>query len=292
MAPLPLLLILSIWLIVLSLGARATVGDALFVVRRPTLLAPAMAAIFVVVPAFAVAVSYAFALAPEIKFALVALAVSPVPPILPLKQVRAGAGHDYAIGLLVAAAIASLAATPLLLALAANVLGVSAAISIGQVARTMLVSIGLPLAAGIALRALAPRVAQVVQRYAAAAGAVLLLIGLAVLVFHAWPTILSLVGNGAIASIAAMVAVGLTAGHFLGSRREGQRGALALAAATRHPGVALAIASANFPERLAGAQAAVLLFILVNLVVATPYALWMQVQARRAAPATPESPIA
>jgi BASS family bile acid:Na+ symporter len=277
------LLILSIWLIVLSLGARASVSDALSVIRKPSLLAPAMAAIFLVVPAFAVAVSYLFPLAPEIKLALVALAVSPVPPILPLKQLKTGAGHDYAIGLLVAAAAASLVATPLLLALAGKILGADVSIPAVRVAKTMLVSIGLPLAAGLALKAFAPRIARLVERFAPVAGALLLLFGLAFLVVNAWQTILALIGNGTLASITAMIAVGLAAGHLLAGPQPAQKGALALAAATRHPGLALAIADINFPNRLAGAQGALLLFVLVNLVVTAPYVHWMQGRAARAA---------
>ena len=76
-------LLLSIWLIVLSLGARASVDDALYVIRRPVLLIRAMAAIFVVMPAFALTVSSIFSLPPEIEFALVALSVSPIPPLAP-----------------------------------------------------------------------------------------------------------------------------------------------------------------------------------------------------------------
>jgi BASS family bile acid:Na+ symporter len=291
MNPVVLLLILSIWLIVLSLGARTTPRDAFYVIRNPRLLAPAMAAIFIIVPAFAVLLCRAFALAPEIKLAIVALTVSPTPPILPLKQARVGSANEYAIGLLVAAAIVSLVATPLLLAVAASILGANAAISLAPIARTMLVSIGLPLAAGMALKALAPRLAPMVQRYALVAGAGLLLIGLVFLLVHSGKNILALVGNGALASIVAVVAVGLLVGHLLGGGRGADRGALALAAATRHPGLALAIARLNYPDQLQGAMAAILLFVLVNLIVTAPYVIWMGKRAKRATPA-PETPVA
>jgi BASS family bile acid:Na+ symporter len=66
-------LLLSIWLIVLSLGARASVGDALSVVRRPVALLRALAAMFIVVPAFAVFLASATPLSTAIKFAIVAI---------------------------------------------------------------------------------------------------------------------------------------------------------------------------------------------------------------------------
>jgi BASS family bile acid:Na+ symporter len=63
------------------------------------------------------------------------------------------------------------------------------------------------------------------------------------------------------------------AGHWLGGPDPDDRTALAIAASMRHPGVALAIARLNFPdEKLV--PAAVLLFILVNLVVTLPYNVW------------------
>ena len=46
-----------------------------------------------------------------------------------------------------------------------------------------------------------------------------------------------------------------------------------MASATRHPGVALAIAQLNYPQEPA-LLAAALLFILTNLVLTAPYVAW------------------
>ena len=53
--------------------------------------------------------------------------------------------------------------------------------------------------------------------------------------------------------------------------------ALALEAATRHPGVAIAIGAASFPDQKQDTTAAVLLF-LVNGAVTVPYLRWMKLQ--------------
>ena len=67
------------------------------------------------------------------------------------------------------------------------------------------------------------------------------------------------------------VIVGLTIGHFLGGPKH--RTSLALSTATRHPGIALALAQANFPaEKLVAA--AVLLYLIVNALVSIPFLLW------------------
>jgi len=58
--------------------------------------------------------------------------------------------------------------------------------------------------------------------------------------------------------------------------------ALALAAATRHPGVAIAIGAAGFPEQKQDTTAAVLLFLLVNGAVTAPYVRWMKLRSESA----------
>ena len=76
--------------------------------------------------------------------------------------------------------------------------------------------------------------------------------------FTAWPSIIALVRRRTIVAIAAFVLVGLAVGHSLGGHDFHDRAVLALATATRHPGIALAIGTANFQE-----QEAVLPAILV-----------------------------
>ena len=62
-------------------------------------------------------------------------------------------------------------------------------------------------------------------------------------------------------------------GHTLGGPIADNRTALALATGTRHPGVAMAIASATFPEEKA-VVAVVILHLLVSAIVCLPYVKW------------------
>ena len=48
---------------------------------------------------------------------------------------------------------------------------------------------------------------------------------------------------------------------------------LALSAATRHPGVAMAIASANFPD-IRETVPAIFLYVLVSAIATAPYFMW------------------
>jgi BASS family bile acid:Na+ symporter len=67
--------------------------------------------------------------------------------------------------------------------------------------------------------------------------------------------------------------VALVVGHLLGGSAPEERSVLALSTATRHPGVAMAVASAVTPDPKPIA-AAVLLAVLVSAVVAFPYVKW------------------
>ena len=69
--------------------------------------------------------------------------------------------------------------------------------------------------------------------------------------------------------------VGLAIGHLLGGPAPENRTSLAISTASRHPGIALALAQANFPaEKLV--LAALLLYLLINAIVSIPYILWAE----------------
>jgi BASS family bile acid:Na+ symporter len=271
-------LLLSISLIVFSLGARASVESALFVLRRPGKTLRALAAMFVAMPAFAILLAAVAPLPAAIRFAIVAMSVAPVSPTLPYKQMKAGGDANYAVGLLVAASVGSIVLTPLLIALAARLLGAEASAPVGAVIRTLLISIGLPLAAGMLLRAVSKRAAQAICNPAQRAGTLILLVVFALMVAAAWRQITGLIGDGGALAIAATIAVGLLGGHLLGGQHNT---ALALAAATRHPGVVLTIAEMSYPDQRKPLMAAILLFLLITLIVTAPYVRWARGHAAR-----------
>lgn len=271
-----LALVASICLIVASLGARTVTQDIAWLVRKPAKLLRAMSAIFLVVPAFAVWLCLTFPLDPAVKIAIIALAVSPIPPLLPRKQEKAGSRHAYAVSLLVCAAILSLCLTPLLVSLAGNAFGVDVAMSPIAIARTLAMSILVPLATGMVLKALAPARAERLSDFGFRAGMALLMVAALVMLAGTWRSMAALIGNGTVLAIAATVVLGLIAGHLLAGDGPDDRAALAIASASRHPGLAIAIVGANFAERSPAATAAILLFLLVNALVSIPYVRWIK----------------
>jgi bile acid:Na+ symporter, BASS family len=269
----PLVLKTSIFMTVFGLALNATMDDALYLFRRPSELARSLLSMNVIMPLFAAALAAAFDLHPAVEIALVTLAVSPVPPILPKKELKAGGHASYAIGLLVAAGALAIVFVPAAVELLGRVFGRSIHISVATIAQLVLFTVLFPLAAGIAVRHFAPAFADRIARPISLVAAVLLIASALPIVFTAWPAITSLIGNGTIIAIAAFVIFGLTIGHLLGGPEEEDRTVLALSTASRHPGIALAIAGASFPgQKLV--LGAVLLYLIVNAVVSLPYLNW------------------
>jgi BASS family bile acid:Na+ symporter len=269
----PLVLKASIVLLVVGLGLRATIDDATFLFRRPSLLLRSLVSMNVIMPLFATPLALAFDFHQAVKIALVALAISPVPPILPKKELKAGGTASYSIGLLVAVALLAIILVPLATQVLALAFGREARISPRSVASLVLSTVLLPTAAGIALRRLAPAFAERMARPVSAVAFVLLIAGSLPILFTAWPAIWSLIGNGHVLAFVAFVLVGLTTGHLLGGPDPQDRTVLALSTASRHPGVAIAIAQANFPQQKL-AMAAVLLYLLISVIVTLPYLKW------------------
>ena len=93
------------------------------------------------------------------------------------------------------------------------------------------------------------------------------------LLIVAWPAIQSLFGNGTVLIIAIVAVIGLVIGHVLGGPVDSDRTVLALSTATRHPAVALAVATSGGAEAKPE-LAAILLYVIVAVLVGVPYTLW------------------
>lgn len=94
----------SIVLSVFAIDLDSRPNDTISFLRRPVQLGRSLLAMDVIMPVLAAAIVWAFDLHEAVEVSLVALAVSPVPPLLPKKQIKAHGEPSYAIGLLVVAA--------------------------------------------------------------------------------------------------------------------------------------------------------------------------------------------
>lgn len=264
---------ISIFAIVFSLGMSARLDDFMGVLRSPGRLARSLLAMVVVMPLLAVLLVKAFDLPRPVGVMLIALALAPVPPILPGKQTKAGGDAVYAVRLLAAVGLVSIISIPLELELIELAFGMSLSTPPGLVASLVATSILAPLLAGLLVAQFAPSLASRLRPLVSKIGGVSLLAGVAVILVTQWRAMFELVGDGTLLAMAIFVICGLIVGHLLGGPDADDRTVLAIATASRHPGIALAIAHINYPQEEYLAAAA-LLFLLTNAALTAPYVFW------------------
>ena len=263
----------SIALSVFAIGLNSRPDDATYLLHRPARLARSLLAMDVIMPVVAVAIVAAFDLPEAIEVSLVALAVSPAPPILPKKQIKAHGEPSYAIGLLVVAAVVAVVYIPVATELLNRFLQMPVHMRAWPIAHLVLMTVLAPLVAGMLVRHFTSATALQISKPVALIAAVSLAVSILPVLYTAWPAIIALVGNGTIVAIAAFVLVGLAVGHMLGGPDSHDRAVLALATATRHPGIALAIGTTNFPEQKA-VLPAILLYVVLGAIFTIPYVMW------------------
>ena len=276
----------SIMLVVAGLGMHARWQDALYLLRQPRLLVFSLLSMNVVMPLLAGGFVVAFDLPLPVKIALVALAVSPVPPLLPNKEATAGGRVPYAIGLLVALALFSIVVVPVTVSWFASAFDRSGHISPAQVAKVVLSSVLVPLAVGIAVRHLFPTLAAKLARPVSILGMGVLVVSTLPLLYAAWPAARTLIGSGTVLVFAAMAIIGLAVGHALGGPDPSTRTVLALSTTSRHPAVALSVALGSGADKMQ-ALAAVLLYVIIAALISVPYVAWRKKRMLAVESATP-----
>lgn len=262
-------------LTVFGFGLSATWQEATFLFRHPTLLLRAVLSMSVVMPAIAAVVAAQSHLPSEVQVALVALAMSPVPPIIQTKQVGAGGRMDYVVGLLVAMGLLAIVLVPLTVAAFNHVFDRSGMIEPVEIAKIIATSVLAPLLAGLVVRHIFPAAEKISGQIIAGAG-VLLIIVVVIVLYGLWPTIASFLRNGTLLALAGLALAGLAVGHALGGPVPADRTALALATATRHPAVALAVATSGSVVRAdqKSMLGIILLYLIVATVISIPYRRW------------------
>jgi BASS family bile acid:Na+ symporter len=269
----PIAINVSLFAIVFALGLRTTRDDLFFPLREPGLLLRSILSMNVVMPVIAVAVALVFDLPRPVEIAIVALAISPVPPILPNKQVKAGGTKSYAVGLLVSASILAIVIVPAATELAGAVFGGDYHMPVGRVLSIVAMSVLLPLAIGAGVRHVLPSLADRVSGPISLLATLLLVVAALPVAITVWRDVWTLTGHGVVMALILFTLIGLLVGHLLGGPEPDDRTDLALATSTRHPGIAIAIAAYNFPEEKA-VLAVVVFHLIFGAIAALPYVRW------------------
>jgi BASS family bile acid:Na+ symporter len=267
-------------LIVFGFGLRSTMRDASALFRHPLLLVRSLLAMNVLLPLIAALMVAMFALRPPIGIALIAVAVSPVPPFLPGQQLKLVTRQEYVLGLFGASSLLAIMVAPVSVALIGLLFTRQISIAPIAIAKIVALTVLVPFSLGMIVRRRAAALAERVSPIVGNVGIFLLVVAAVPVLLTTWSEMISLIGNGTLIALVAFTLVSLAAGHLLGGRNPDNRTILALAAATRHPGVALTIATQMFPDQHLVAPA-LLLYLFVSGIASAPYILWRMRQRKK-----------
>jgi bile acid:Na+ symporter, BASS family len=220
----------------LEMGLRVPLHDAFAALGDWRFTVATVLLAFVACPALAIALTRIVPLQPSHAAGLLLLAMAPGAPFLPAVAARAGGPQAYVAAFFVVATIGTVVfmpfAVPVLVGFTADP---------WAIARPLVVFILMPLTAGAALQAAAPRLAlrMLPLVHGVATFAMLPVIVLVALSY--WRDFLGAVGTYAIATQCAFLMI-TTAGAYLMSLGfpEGQRRVLAIGLCTRNIGAAAA----------------------------------------------------
>jgi BASS family bile acid:Na+ symporter len=262
----------ALCLIIASIGLQAQPRVVLAAMRNTKLVLKGLLAVNIVVPAIALIICSILPINPFVRAGIVIMAVSPMAPLVQMKMWKGGLDTSHAIGLYVALILSAILFVPATLALLSVLYPGEVSISVVAVAKMVAITTLLPVGVGLAVSNWAPGFARRIAPFVMILG--FLAVGLlAVLILYKeGGAMLRLIGDGTLLAIVVTVAAGLLAGHWLGRPNPANSDALAMAAGTRHPGIAALIVHANFNDPRV--MLSVLLFLLTGIVMTVAYLVW------------------
>jgi BASS family bile acid:Na+ symporter len=266
---LPIIIQAGLALLVLAVGLQSTLDDLLYVLRRPALLARAFIAISIVVPTVAVLTVNWLPLGLPAKVGVIMMSLAALPPFAPGAELRAGGRRSYSYGLYAAFALLTIVIVPVTVEVLDRLFGRSAEVSLTVLSREVLLSVLLPLVVGMLIHARWPALAERIAPSVSKVSMAVLLVIVALLLYRAWPAMVSLIGNGTVLAVVVITVAAVAAGHLLAAPDPRDQVALATAAATRHPGIALMVANGFAPDKRVTAM--ILLYVLFSFASVTVY---------------------
>ena len=261
-----LVLLLGVVLLVFGIGARAQLEEPLMLLRRPQLTLRSLLAMYVLYPALVLLLVSQLPLRQGVGAVLVGFAVSPVLPPWAKKGTALGARADYVIGLELLSAAVSLLVVPLMIEIVERLFGVTTSLDPRAMVMVLLATVVLPLGLGMGFAKLFPRSSPRLGAVADRVGSLVVLVGAVGLLGIHGPKILALIGEGTVLLILVVIVFGLVFGELLGGPDRGIRGALASATVSRHPAIALLLASGAFPQQQDTVIGTVLIYLLASIV--------------------------
>ena len=269
-------LLLGVVLMVVGIGARVRLEDPLLLLRRPTLTLRSLLAMYVLFPSLVLLLIWLLPLRQGVGAVLLGFAVSPVLPPWAKKGSVFGAKMDYVIGLELLSTAVSLLLVPLMIVIVERLFGVATDLDPRAMLLVLLATVVLPLGLGIGISRFFPRAAPRLAAIFDRLGSVVLLLGAVVLLGLHGPKMLMVIGEGTVLIILLVIVLGLLFGELLGGPDRGIRGALASATVSRHPAIALLLASGACPQLQPTRIGTVLVYLLASLLLPVLLMRWLK----------------
>ena len=155
--------------------------------------------------------------------ALVALAVSPLPPLLPNRGEKAGGRADYGLSLVFILAVLGVPMIAISAVIMEGLFGRDYVVAPWSIGRLLILSILMPLVAGMAVARISPSTARRLSGPIEKAQRWLLPIAMIALLISAAPHMVSLIGNHTLTAVGIFVVGTFAVGHLLGDRTAATR---------------------------------------------------------------------
>jgi len=228
----------------LAMGLSLTVAQIMAPLRNTRLVLLALLANFVLVPLMAYLISLVIPLSDGLRVGLILAATAAGAPFLPKLAGIARGNTAFSVGLMVLLMVVTVLYMPIVLPLLIQ--GVT--VEPWDIARSLIILMLIPLAAGLVIKMRYVEIAVWLQPYMAQAStfavALLLVVGL----LANLNAMLAMVGTGGfIASLLFLVGA-FVIGYFLGGKDAQTRSVLGLGTAQRNLAAALVVATANFAD--------------------------------------------
>jgi len=265
----------------LAMGLSLTLAEIVKPLKNARLVILALLANFVLVPLLAYAILAVIPLEESLATGLIVLATAAGAPFLP-KLVQGAKGNvAFGVGLMVLLMVVTILYIPIVLPL----LLPGAEVDPWAIAQSLIVSMLIPLAIGLLIKAHSPDTAEhwhpVMNKISSLAILVMMVVGLGLNLDN----IVSLIGTYGFLALLLFIIGSLAIGLVLGGRDAGNRSVMGLGTAQRNVAAAIVVATANFTD--GNTITFILVAAIILLLILLPAAKWMggRAEAAEAPPA-------
>ncbi len=267
-----LLISVSLAATIFAYSTHASKKDFLWFRSEQRLLLISLLSIFALTPMVAIAVIFWIDPPLVVRVAIASMSVSIIPPLLPWKQIQNEGGRHYAIGLTLIVAILAIGVVPASVDLLGKVSHHPYDVAPGEIAQYVFVIVVLPTMLGMAFACRWKDLAERISIPLAKIAGIGTLIAICIVLLSAIGDMPEVIGTRTILAMLAFNLIALGIGHLLGGPDPDRAVVLGLTSASRHPAVAISIASVAFPgEKF---TAAVMLCVAINMAITTVYLRW------------------